>query len=105
GRITSPVVRPLWRNGDFVLLQIGQLLSAAGSGASSLAYPLLVLALTHSAAKTGLVETIAFLPAPLFSLFAGVAADRWPRKRVMITADALRALTVGLLAALIAFGH
>ena len=43
---------PLWRNRDFMLLQSGQLLSAFGSGLSGIAYPLLVLALTHSAAKT-----------------------------------------------------
>jgi MFS family permease len=97
-------VEPLRRNRDFVLLQLGQLLSATGTSASSLAYPLLVLALTHSAAKTGLVETVAFLPPPLLSLVAGIAADRWPRKHVMIAADVVRAVSVGLLAALIVLG-
>jgi predicted MFS family arabinose efflux permease len=98
-------MEPLRRNRDFMLLQVGQLLSSAGTSASSLAYPLLVLALTHSAVQTGLVETVSFLPALLFSLVAGVAADRWRRKRVMVAADVARAVTVGTLAALIASGH
>jgi hypothetical protein len=41
---------PLRRNRDFVLLQSGQLLSSAGSASSAIAYPLLVLAFTHSPA-------------------------------------------------------
>ena len=44
---------PLNRNRDFVLLQLGQLLSNAGTQSTSIAYPLLVLAVTHSAAQAG----------------------------------------------------
>ena len=46
---------PLRRNRDFVLLQAGQLLSNVGTQITQIAYPLLVLGLTHSAAKAGLV--------------------------------------------------
>ena len=46
---------PLRRNRDFVLLQVGQGLSTLGSTSTYVAYPLLVLALTHSAAKAGAV--------------------------------------------------
>ena len=45
---------PLRRNRDFVLLQAGQFLSSAGTQATAIAYPLLALALTHSAVKAGL---------------------------------------------------
>ena len=44
---------PLRRNRNFVLLQAGQFLSNAGTQATSIAYPLLALALTHSAVKAG----------------------------------------------------
>jgi len=89
---------PLRRNRDFVLLQAGQLLSAAGSQSTSIAYPLLVLAVTHSPAKTGLVAFARLLPSALFGLPAGLAADRWSRKRLMIAADGVRALAVASLA-------
>jgi MFS family permease len=95
-------VTPLRRNRDFVLLQAGQLLSTAGAESTAIAYPLLVLALTHSPAKAGLVGFARFLPYPAFALLAGVAADRWNRKRLMLLADAVRALAVGSLVAAIA---
>jgi MFS family permease len=85
---------PLRRNRDFVLLQAGQMLSTIGTTASQIAYPLLVLALTHSPAKAGVVGFAAFVPYVLFGLFAGVAADRWNRKHVMILADIVRVLAM-----------
>ncbi|HEY6016816.1 MAG TPA: MFS transporter, partial [Gaiellaceae bacterium] len=88
----------LGRNRDFVLLQAGQLLSSAGSSFTSVAYPLLVLSLTHSPAKAGLVSFVRLLPSPLLGLLAGAAADRWDRRRIMLAADAVRALAIGALA-------
>ncbi len=88
---------PLRRNRDFILLQAGQALSTAGSESTALAYPLLVLAVTHSPAKAGIVGFARILPYALFALLAGVAADRWNRKRLMLLADAIRALAVGSL--------
>jgi len=96
---------PPRRNRDFVLLQVGQLPSAAGSQTTSIAYPLLVLAVSHSPAQAGLVTFARLTPFALFGLLAGVAADRWSRKRLMIAADGLRALAVGSLAAIILLGH
>ncbi|HYY79404.1 MAG TPA: MFS transporter [Actinomycetes bacterium] len=93
---------PLRRNRDFVLLQVGQLLSSAGTQSTSIAYPLLVLAVTHSAAKTGVVSFARALPLALLALPAGVVADRWRRRRLMIAADGVRVLAVGGLAAAIA---
>jgi MFS family permease len=95
---------PLRRNRDFVLLISGQLLSRAGSELTSVAYPLLALALTGSAAKAGLVGFARLVPDAVFGLPAGLAADRWDRRRIMLTADAVRALTVGGLAVVLAAG-
>ena len=92
---------PLRRNRDFVLLQIGQLLSSAGTSSSSIAFPLLVLAITHSPAKAGIVAFARSLPSVLFALPAGLAADRWSRRRLMIVADGVRVLAIGSLAATI----
>jgi MFS family permease len=96
---------PLRRNREFVLLQAGQLLSTAGTQATAIAYPLLVLALTHSPARAGAVGFASIVPYALFGLFAGVAADRWNRKRVMLAADAVRAIAIGSLVAALAIGH
>ena len=96
---------PLRRNRDFVLLQLGQLLSNAGTQSTSIAYPLLVLAVTHSAAKTGVVSFARVLPMALLALPAGVAADRWNRKWLMIASDGVRLAAVGGLALTILFGH
>ncbi|HEX4435117.1 MAG TPA: MFS transporter [Acidimicrobiales bacterium] len=89
---------PLRRNRDFVLLQTGQLLSSAGTQATAIAYPLLALALTHSAVKAGLVSFARTAPIALLAIPAGLAADRWNRRALMIGADALRAAAMAGLA-------
>lgn len=94
---------PLRRNRDFVLLQAGQLLSSTGTQSTVLAYPLLVLAITHSPARAGLVAFARTLPMAVFALPAGLAADRWGRKRLMIGADVVRMAAIGSLAALLLF--
>ena len=93
---------PLRRNRDFVLLQVGQLLSAAGSQSTALAYPLLVLALGRGSADAGLVSFARLIPFAVVGLPAGLAADRWSRRRLMIGADAVRAAAIGGLAVAIA---
>jgi MFS family permease len=92
---------PLRRNRDFLLLQAAQLLSSGGSQMSAIAYPLLVLSLTGSAAKAGLVAFMRLLGMALFALPAGLMADHWSRRRVMIGAHAVRALVIGTLALLV----
>lgn len=55
---------------------------------------MLTLALTHSAAKTGLIGFLELAPLALFMLVAGVAADRWNRKRIMIVTSAIRLASI-----------
>lgn len=88
----------LSRNRDFLLFQTGQLLSTAGSSLSTIAYPLLVLALTHSPAQAGFVSFARLLPAPLLALPAGVLSDRLDRRRIMLASDAVRAVAMATLA-------
>lgn len=95
---------PLRRNRDFVLLQAGQLLSAIGSQASAIAYPLLVLALTHSPAKAGFVGFARLIPYAVFGLAAGAVADRWNRKYLMIASDVVRVVALISLVVAIATG-
>jgi MFS family permease len=95
---------PLHKNRDFVLLQAGELLSAAGTQSSVIAYPLLVLVVTHSPADAGIVSFARAIPYVVFGLLAGVAADRWNRKHMMLISDCIRALALASLVATIAFG-
>ncbi len=84
----------LWRNRDYMLLWSGQLVSNTGSQVSQLAFPLLILALTHSPAVAGIAGALRALPYVLLSLPAGALIDRWNRKRVMIVCDIGRALAL-----------
>jgi MFS family permease len=97
--------KSLWRNRDYMLLWSGQALSDIGGAVSELAFPLLVLAVTHSPAQAGFVAALRALPATLFSLFAGVLVDRWDRKRVMLLCDFGRALSLASIPIAFAFGH
>ncbi|TMK69644.1 MAG: MFS transporter [Actinobacteria bacterium] len=75
-----------------------------GTRVTGVAYPLLVLAMTHSPAKAGLVGFAQSLPFMLFYLPAGALVDRWNRKRVMLVAEAGRALALGSIAVTLASG-
>ncbi|MGH2892040.1 MAG: MFS transporter, partial [Solirubrobacteraceae bacterium] len=95
----------LLSNRNFTLLWTGDVLSEVGSQATAVAMPLLVLALTGSPAKAGLVGFARSLAYPLTPLPAGVLVDRWDRRRVMIGCAAGRALAMGSLVAMLAIGR
>lgn len=88
----------LKHNRDFQLLWVGSSVSALGSRVSSIAYPLLVLALTGSPADAGLVGFSATIAYVIFQLPAGVLVDRWDRKLLMVVCDVGRGLAVGSIA-------
>ena len=97
--------KSLWRNRDYMLLWSGQALSDIGGAVSELAFPLLVLAVTHSAAQAGFAAALRALPATLFSLFAGVLVDRWNRRWVMLACDTGRALSLASIPVAYALGY
>ncbi|MFY1633148.1 MFS transporter [Solwaraspora sp. WMMB335] len=96
---------PLWRNRDFLLLWSGQVVSTLGTRISGLAYPLLVLAVTGSPAQAGLVAAAQATPFLIWFLPAGALVDRWPRKRIMLVADAGRAVALASVAVAVALGR
>ena len=63
----------------------------------------LALELTGSAFQVGLVGTLRFLPQPLVGLYAGIQADRFPKRRLLIVAQVFNLVStltmLGLLAA------
>ena len=96
---------PLWRNRDFLLLWTGQVVSTIGTRVSGLAYPLIVLAITGSAAQAGLVAAAQTAPFLIWFLPAGALVDRWPRKRIMLAADAGRAVALASVAVAVLLGR
>ena len=86
--------KTLWLNRDYMLLWSGQVVSNIGTQVSQLAFPLLILSLTGSAAQAGFAGALRALPYVIFSLPAGALIDRWDRKRTMILCDTGRAISL-----------
>jgi predicted MFS family arabinose efflux permease len=63
-----------------------------------------VLLLGVGEGQTGLLQTALTLPFVLFAIPAGLLTDRMSRRRLMASAEALRALALTAILALIAFG-
>lgn len=87
------------------LLWGAQIVSSAGDAIYQIALLWLVLDITGSSTITGLVAMAAFLPAMLFGLYAGVIADKYNRKLIMILSDLSQALTVIVIPILLYFDY
>jgi len=72
---------------DFRLLWASGLISSFGSWLLVLAIPAHVFAATGSLRDTGLTLAAEYLPLLLFGPVAGVFADRWDRRRLMIATN------------------
>lgn len=76
----------------FAFLGAAQFLSQFGDSVFQIAFIWLLLELTGSKSATGFAATVSYLPALIFGVFAGFLVDRWNRQRVLVAADAARAL-------------
>lgn len=85
-------------NRNYRFLWLGSVVSQFGDWFNLIASAALIASLTSSGAALSFLFLARFLPLFLFSPFAGVIADRYDRRYVMIASDLFRALTVlGLL--------
>jgi len=100
----TSAARKVFQNRDLSFLWLGQMFSQSGDSIYQIGLLWLVLELSGSEAVTGLVAMSSYLPAVLLALFAGVAADRSDRRRIMLTADAVRTLLILLIPAAHLFG-
>ncbi|MEX1254188.1 MAG: MFS transporter [Dehalococcoidia bacterium] len=90
--ITDVPVEPPPRRGtfsslryrDYRFLWLGQVGHAASLWMEQIVRPVLILQLTDSALMVGLVVATRMTPMLLFGLIAGVAADRFDRKRILL---------------------
>lgn len=78
------------------------MISLIGSYMQSIGQAWLVLELTHSGWQLGLVGALQALPVLLFSLFGGVFADRWPKRRVLLVTQSAAMIQAFLLWVLVA---
>jgi MFS family permease len=85
---------------SFALFWLGQSVSTLGDGAFTTALAVAIYQLTGSSLMMGLFLTAQIIPELIFTLLGGVAADRLPRRLVLLCADSGRALAVVSIAAL-----
>lgn len=78
----------------FMLLWAGEFVSVIGGGLTSFGLSVYVFQKTGSAASMGLVALLAFLPTLLLSVPAGVLADRYDRRLLMMAGDGFSALGI-----------
>lgn len=86
----QPIPEALWKNADFNWLMAGRTVSELGTAMTTFVIPWLLLQITGSGTQTGIAFAIGFIPYLCISFPAGVWADRFDRKALMIVADAAR---------------
>src|SRR5512143_1631566 len=84
----------VFRNRNFSVLWVGQLVSTIGDSLMSLAASIMIYRLTGSALSVGLMLMATVAPSIVIGLVAGVFVDRFDRRKIMISADIIRALLV-----------
>ncbi len=92
-------------NRDFRLFWLAGAIDGLGTCASSLFLPLILLGAGYSATRVGLVATVGLATGLSVAPFAGVLADRWPRKRMMCWSALLASGAMGSAFTSVALGH
>jgi predicted MFS family arabinose efflux permease len=82
-----------------------QLLALTGGWMQTVAQSWLVLTLTNSPFRLGLLGTLQFAPVLFLSMFAGAVADRFPKRRILIATQTTLACQAAALGALAWTGH
>lgn len=93
------ILRPL-RIRDFRLLWTGLAVSLLGDGIYLVAIAWQVLRLSDRPSSLALVGVAWTLPMVVLLLFTGVLTDRLPRRRLMLAADVIRAIAIGVMGVL-----
>ncbi|MFJ3311159.1 MFS transporter [Streptomyces sp. NPDC086549] len=92
-------------NRDFRLFWLAGAIDGLGTCASSLFVPLILLGAGYPATQVGLVATVGMVTGLSIAPFAGVLADRWPRKRMMYWSALMASGAMGSAFAVVALGH
>lgn len=95
---------PALAHANFRIYWVGQCVSLIGTWAQSIGQTWLVLSLTGSPLLLGILGAIQFLPITIFSLFAGVIIDRYPKNKIILITQFTSMLLAFTLSALV-FTH
>ncbi|MFI5831184.1 MFS transporter [Streptomyces sp. NPDC051578] len=95
---------PAWAGRNYALLTGAAVVTNLGSHGALIAAAFAVIDSGGSAGDVGLVAAARTLPLVLFLLIGGALADRLPRHRVMVAANALNCLSQAAFAALVLSG-
>jgi len=90
---------------DFRLFWSGQLVSLIGTWMQSVGQAWLVLELTNSPLRLGLLGTLQFGPILLFAFMAGAISDRIPKRRLLVGTQTALMLQAFALSALVWSGR
>ncbi|MCX6047305.1 MAG: MFS transporter [Chloroflexi bacterium] len=93
-----------FKNYNYRLFWLGQVISLTGTWMQSTAQAWLVLQLTKSPLAVGVVTALQTLPILLFTLFGGVFADRVPKRKFLIFTQIVSAGQALILASLTGSG-
>lgn len=85
---------------NFRVYSLGQVISLSGTWMQTIALSWLVYRLTGSAAALGMVSFAGSLPILLFTYFGGIIADRFDRKKILITTQFLAMIEAAALTVL-----
>ncbi|MFH8772739.1 MFS transporter [Streptomyces sp. NPDC017958] len=97
--------RPAWAGRNYSLLTAAAVVTGLGAGGSLIAAAFAVLDAGGDGGDVGLVAASRTLPLVVFLLIGGALADRLPRHRVMVAANALNCLSQGAFALLVLDGE
>ena len=100
-----PAAVRAFRHRDFRLFFAGQLISLVGTWMQSVAQSWLVLELTNSPFRLGLVSALQFAPMLVLAFFAGALADRLRKRRLLLVSQSVLFIQALALALLVHFGH
>ncbi|MFJ7262653.1 MFS transporter [Streptomyces globosus] len=96
--------RPAWAGRNYTLLTGAAVITNLGSHGALIASAFAVLEAGGSGGDVGLVAAARTLPLVLFLLVGGAVADRFPRHRVMVAANALNCASQAAFAVLVLTG-
>jgi MFS family permease len=102
--VTARIFKSLRKHRNYRLFFMGQIVSLAGTWMQNIALAWFVVELTHSPLAIGGLAFCRFLPFLLFGLYAGVLADRFDNRRLVMATQGAQMLVSVALTALVYSG-